>query len=359
MKLAGFLFKVLLLMAVVAGIAIVALMSRAGQYRDVVPLAAGECRRYSGAPGAEDLEVHRESSTLIISSDDRRAGGVAAGERASAGLFVLDLGRADAEIQPLAHDFAGPLRPHGIHLVEAGADGVLFVVNHGDGHSIEIFRFGSGPGGPSARHLRTVRDRLLISPNDVAGLDERRFYVTNDHGPGGPTRQQLDDLLGRHRGSVAYWDGGAMRLVAEELGFPNGVALNPENQYLYVAETLGGRINVYSRVEEGEREGDLDVVKQLEIDSGVDNLEVDLYGGLWVAAHPHLWSFLRHARDASVDSPSQIFWVDPAEDMEPWLRPVWVDDGAQLSGASVAVPFGARFAIGSVFESDILICDRS
>lgn len=351
-RLLGCGFKLLLAVAVVVGLGVLWVMARSGQFRELVPLEAGECRRYEGAPGAEDLEVERATGTLVISSDDRRARGGGAPGEATGGLYVLDLKDPQGQIEELAHDFAAPLRPHGISLVEAGGNGALFVVNHADGHSIEVFRLAS----KAATHLRTVRHELLISPNDVAGVDDRRFYATNDHGAGGPLRQRIDDWLGLRRSSVVYWDGESMRTVASGLGYANGIALNPEGKYLYVAATSEGKIYVFAR---DEASGDLALVKTLDIDTGVDNLEVDLYGGIWVAGHPHLLSFLRHAADPAVRSPSQVFWVDPAEDMEPPIRPVWVNDGEALSGASVAVPFGARFAVGSVFEPHILVCARS
>ena len=89
MKLAGFLFKVLLLMAVVAGIAIVALMSRAGQYRDVVPLAAGE-NHYTRF---EFDRVIEDGAITILQPDLSKSGGITEALRiaALAGAWKLPI----------------------------------------------------------------------------------------------------------------------------------------------------------------------------------------------------------------------------------------------------------------------------
>ena len=52
-------------------------------------------------------------------------------------------------------------------------------------------------------------------------------------------------------------------------------------------------------------------------------------------------------------------WVDADELADPPVRRVWLDLGETLSGSSVAVPFGSRIVIGSVFEPHFLVCDRN
>ena len=97
----------------------------------------------------------------------------------------------------------------------------------------------------------------------------------------------------------------------------------------------------------------------LETNTGVDNIEVDRHGYLWVGAHPKLFTFMRHAGDHSRLSPTEVLWIDPDQQMEPWLRPVYLEKGELISGGSVAAPVGGRFLIGSVFEPHFLVCSRS
>jgi hypothetical protein len=132
--------------------------------------------------------------------------------------------------------------------------------------------------------------------------------------------------------------------------------LSPDGDELYVAATTAGEMLVYDRDVES---GDLAFRKAIATGTGVDNLTVDAHGELWIGAHPHLFSFVRHAGDRARRSPSEVVWVDPDELAEPPVRRVWLDLGEALSGSSVAVPYGSRILIGSVFEPHFLVCDRN
>ena len=328
------------------------LYAESGQFRELEPLSPGPCAQITGAPGAEDIEIDRERGLAILSSDDRRR--AAAGEKDTGGLFVYDLRGDGSSAEPIGHDFAGELKPHGIYLLEAGAGtpSLLFVVNHAaDQHTIEVFDWD----GETLEHRRTYEHELLVSPNDVAAIDETRFYVTNDHGAASDTGKLIEDFLRLGRGSVVYFDGDQAREVASGIAYANGVAINPQATVVYVASTTEGELRRYGRDEET---GDLELIEAQSLGTGLDNIEVDRHGNLWIAAHPHLMSFMRHAGNPSTPSPSEVLWVDPLRNLDPSVRPVWLDLGTELSGASVALPFGGRFVVGSVFEEHFLVCSR-
>ena len=96
----------------------------------------------------------------------------------------------------------------------------------------------------------------------------------------------------------------------------------------------------------------------LDLGTGLDNITMDRYGMLWMAAHPKLMTFVSHAKDAAKQSPSEVLWVDPDQNADPPVRTVFLSLGEDLSGASVAVPWGSRLLIGSVFEPHFLDCER-
>jgi hypothetical protein len=50
--------------------------------------------------------------------------------------------------------------------------------------------------------------------------------------------------------------------------------------------------------------------------------------------------------------------VDPDQAIDPPVRDVFLSLGEDLSGSSVAAPFGSRLLIGSVFEQHFLDCER-
>jgi len=75
--------------------------------------------------------------------------------------------------------------------------------------------------------LRKTNDLTLDSLGGV--------YFTD---PGDPREGALED----EKGKVCYWDAdGSTHLIAENLGFPNGVVLTPDGETLLVGESMPGR----------------------------------------------------------------------------------------------------------------------
>ena len=323
------------------------LYAMAGEFRDLVAKGIGECEPVDGAPGAEDIAIDRDRALALISSDARRTG-------APGAIYAYDLksrGEPRALTGEPGADGPATFHPHGLSLIEKGEQSSLMVVNHpGEQDSVEIF----GWDGVRLEHRRTVTDPLLYNLNDVAALDAERFYATNDHG-GPADREAREDYLRLSRGNVVFWDGQRARKVADGIAYANGVTLSADALELYVASTTTGRILVYDRDDETD---DLSLRKEISLRTGVDNLALDLYGGLWVAAHPKLLTFVSHARDPEKRSPWEVIWVDPSGMAEPSIRPVVLSLGEQLSGASVAAPWGDKLVIGSVFEEHFLVCQR-
>lgn len=339
-----------LLLVVVAGW-VFYLYAAAGELRDLVEKSIGECEEVPGAPGAEDLAIDRDHSVALISSQDRRS--LAQGSAAQGAIFAYDL-RAGGEPRSLTESFGddvGPLHPHGLSLLGKGSSKILMVVNHpGGADAVEIF----GWNGAELEHRETVTDPLLYNLNDVAALDDRRFYATNDHG-GPADREAREDYLRRAKANVVFWDGERARTVADGIAYANGITLSDDALEVYVASTTTGKVLVYDRNDET---NDLTLRKEIPLGTGVDNFALDLYGGLWVAAHPKLLTFVSHGRDPAKKSPWEVIWVDPSGMAEPSVRPVMLSLGEQMSGASVAAPWGDKLIVGSVFDPVFLVCQR-
>ncbi|MDZ7827816.1 MAG: hypothetical protein U5R48_19385 [Gammaproteobacteria bacterium] len=47
----------------------------------------------------------------------------------------------------------------------------------------------------------------------------------------------------------------------------------------------------------------------MDLDTGVDNIDVAADGSVWVAGHPHLDDFLAHARDPSARSATEVYRI--------------------------------------------------
>jgi len=337
------------------------LVWEAGEFRRVVSLHPGTCRPLAGMPGSEDITVHPAGTHAFVSSDNRRA--LIEGNPVPGAIFRLDLDDPGAAPVNLTPDAGVDFRPHGLSL-HVGSDGreTLFVVNHpgeslfadlpvgtGPPHSIEVFDVL----GRTLRHRQTLVDPLLVSPNDIAAIDHRRFYVTNDHGAAPGLLRRLEDYLRLPWASVLHFDGQHFRQVAQSLSFANGINLSPDGSEVYVAEVTRSRIRIYQR---DPASGELVYRRLLAMPFGPDNIEVDPDSGdLWVAGHVKLLSFVRHAADARVAAPSQAARVRVSGDhVEVQTR--FIDDGSALSGASVAARHPAGLLIGSVFEPHLLDC---
>ena len=79
-------------------------------------------------------------------------------------------------------------------------------------------------------------------------------------------------------------DGGA-RQVADEIAFPNGMAVMPDNRTLIVAESYAGRLAAFTIGEDGSL-GDRRVWADLG-DAAPDGICIDASGAVWYADVPH------------------------------------------------------------------------
>jgi arylesterase/paraoxonase len=339
----------LLVVLMFAGLGVSWLLDRAGQFQELEAVAAGTCTAVEGAVGAEDLTTH-PAGYAFISSMDRRT--LATGRAVNGAIYLYDMRSEEQRPIALETDFEGIFRPHGLSLYRGSDGAFLHVVNHPPrGHTIEIFEWLDG----RLAHRETVSGELLWSPNDVLAVGPRRFYATNDHGRTEGAARLLEDYLQRPLANVVYFDGERLRIVADEIAYANGINMSQDGRELYVGATTGKKIHFYMR---DLSSGDLHENGTVNLASGVDNIEVDRHGMLWVGAHPKLFSFVAHAGDAENLSPSQVIWVDPDESLDPPIRHAFVDLGETLSGSSVAAPWGSRLLIGSVFEPHFLDCER-
>jgi arylesterase / paraoxonase len=350
-----------LLMATIIGY-VVYLAHDAGEFRTVTTLHPGECRQIPGMPGSEDITIHPSGQFAYVSSDDRRL--VISGNARPGAIFRYDLNTFSAPPINLTRNADERFRPHGISLYvdDAGRE-TLFVVNHpgeslspaqesaeaGPLHSIEVFDITND----ELVHRRTIVDDSLVSPNDIVAVDHDRFYVTNDHGSQSGFTRQLEDYLRLPWANVVYFDGTSFRLVADRLSYANGINISPTGSRVYVAEVTRNRIREYLR---DPVSGELEHLRRINLGFGADNIEVDpRTGDLWIGGHAKLLTFIRHASDASVHSPSQVARVQINESGYQ-VSTVFADPGELISGASVGAWHNGRLLIGSVFEDHIVDC---
>jgi arylesterase/paraoxonase len=340
----------------------------AGEFRSVDNLHPGPCRKVHGVAGPEDITLHPGRDLALISSFDRRAAMAGNVRPGAIHAWALD-GSMDSPVN-LTPDAGHAFRPHGISLyVDADGRTTLFVVNHpgealfgdrpetsadGPAHTIEVFDYRPGIGGPGGRltHRETRAHESMIRPNNVVAVDHERFYFTNDHGSSPGFSRTLEDYLRLGWANVVYFDGREFREVVDGLTYANGINISADARRVYVAEVTRSRLREYAR---DPASGALNQLRAIDVGFGIDNIAVDDdTGALWLGGHVKLLTFARHAGDAEVPSPSQAVRVRLSD--SPEVETVFLDDGRLISGASSAVHRDGHLLLGSVFESHMVEC---
>lgn len=339
---------------------------RAGQFTTLAPAFDGACVDRGDIPGAEDMAFDRNAGLVFIASDDRRANAAGQPVRGSVRLLPWD-GIARAALQPDAtggvpRDF----HPHGIGIHRA-ADGrvTVMVVNHPRGHldysgtRVEIYDLVPGEPMSAGRlvHRRSAQVEGLERINDIVPTGPDSFYATSESDlKAGSLTQLTAFLLDTDRsGSIWHVDGQTGRELQTGLSFANSVALSPDGRALYASATVGRGVLVYDR---DTATNNLSPRGGAPLGTGVDNLDVEPDGRVWVAAHPRMFDFVRHASDPKAAAPSQVVILEPAaagqggKADQVYLKAA----GDGFSGASVALRQGSQMVLGSVFEPGLRIC---
>lgn len=327
----------------------------AGVFKDIKPHFDGtEKLHVLPVAGPEDLAVDQMTGLAFVSVDDRRANLKTPGSVPGA-ILIFDHKSDTPVFRNVTPASMTDFHPHGLSLLRL-ADGrvLLFVVNHlqrTSGHAVERFEWRND----SLIHLEQIRDpELMTSPNDLLAVDERIFYVTNDHEfPNPGLSRTLEDYLQRAVSYVNYYDGQAFRKVADDIAYANGINRSADGRRIYVAATTGRKVITYDI---DSLDGSLKKIKETDMATGVDNIEMDQNGHLWIGCHPQLLKFVAHSKDPSKKSPSQILRLKPLADGGFRTEEIYLNDGMAYSGSTIAVPVGNMILVGSVFEKTLLVC---
>ena len=166
-----------LLIAIALGVTL-GILRPAGVFRDIVPHFDGSANRIPlPIPGPEDIAVDNLGRLAFVSVDDRRAGLSAPGSTRG-GILVFDPLSKTPSLRDVTPPGLADFHPHGISLWRS-PDGrlLLYAVSHRqrDGsHAVERFEWRHD----SLLHLESIVDaEHMTSPNDVAAVGERSFYV--------------------------------------------------------------------------------------------------------------------------------------------------------------------------------------
>jgi arylesterase/paraoxonase len=342
----------LVLLIVVGSVLVARILHTAGYFNKVASGFAGKCEQLPGVVGAEDIDLDRATGTVIISSQDRRP---LDGPWQQGAIYLAKIDQPGEA--PVSAYTAAKFHPHGISLfADAAGRKTLAVINHPVQKESEVLLFdvaAAAPGAaPTLTLRRTIKDALFTDLNDITLVSHEKFYATNDHGSETKLGEQLENWLMLPRANVVYYDGSAAATAATGMSYANGINRNADSTEIYVSETTGRAVQTYRR---DPATGVLAHTHSLAIAMGLDNIDVDANGDLWIGAHPRLFDFLGHAQDPKKIAPSAAIKVHLEGDASTF-EPVYLNTGEELSGSSVAVAHNGRLLMGGVFDPKYLNC---
>jgi len=293
--------------------------------------------------GAEALTISYADSFMIVSQDDR--GARYRGVKRTGGLFLFDLSKDD--FQPKELETTMKLLPHGISLYKLDSNRYqLLVVNHYRKHTIEKFELT----GDRLIHLQTFSDPSMVSPNDVVILNENQFYFTNDHGYTSKFGLLLENYLGLAVSNVVFFDGSEYLEVADGIAYANGINISKDRSQVLVASPRSFKLKYYNLQQDGSLEFDHD----LKVGSGIDNIELDENGDLWMGSHPSLLAFTIYAGGKKPMAPSELITINSDEE----VISLYENDGSLMSATSVVAPYKDFLFVGTVMDKSLLVLKR-
>ncbi len=334
-------------------IALLALRSfyQSGGFKKIDNHFQGETQKISGFYGTEDITIDQTTGIAFLSSDNRWATSLK-NSPVKGAIYILNLN--DSILTPVSKTDNFPqedFHPHGISFYQTPeGKKMLFVVNHrNSGAFVEIFEYKND----SLQHKTSVKGSLMISPNDVVGVGENQFYFTNDHDEKLSSSRTIKDYLQIGMGNICYFDGQKIiKTPFDGLKYANGINKSADGKKIYLAETTAKRITVFDRNIET---GVLTKSNEIDTNTGVDNIELDTEGSLWVGCHPQMLKFLGHAKDEKALSPSEIIKIKLLDNGKFEQTTVYLNDGSEISASSVGAVYKDKLLIGPVFQGHIVV----
>jgi hypothetical protein len=314
----------------------------------------GSCKAIPLEQNAEDLRVDPVSGLVYLTYYSGISGSTGT-------VMLVDLNAAEPHVRAALSTEPERFAPSGLSLYTPATGAKrLFVTSRTQLGNHAVVIFDQSPTG-AFTPVETIRDSLLWSPTAIVAVGPRQFYVVNQLGfkrAYEGEKANVGDRLRGNQSTVVYYDGEQMKIVAGELRLASGIAVSPDGQKAYVAESAGGRITVFDR---NIASGALTRAGQIRIrGASPHNITVDADGMLWVGAHPHAVPFMEFLLDQDDRAPTQVLKINPAAEPEKQVEEIYVNDGEELSAGTVAASRnGGEFVVGSRTDHKLLTCTRS
>ena len=358
MRLVKRILKLVGILILVAAVGTLYVLNRGGAFRKIEPHFAGNCTALPLDASAEDLTVDLERGLVYLSYLDRQSLVKGDGTNVQGTVMRIDLNRSPLAIEEALADKPAHLRPHGLSLfVDASGRRTLMAINHpvnrgSEPELIEIFTE-TAPG--TFTHRETVTSPLFNSPNDLAAVGDRQFYVANDKTMDGGLAAGLQQL-GVGASPLTYFDGTEARVVTGDIASGGGINVSPDGTTLYVSETSAQRVRVLAR---DPADGSVTDRARIAVPTSPDNIDVAADGSLWVTGHANTVKLIQHFINGS-PAPTQVLRVVPGSTGDAAvIDEIYLNAGEEISAGSVGVTWGNRLLIGSITARQVLVCEMT
>lgn len=354
MRIVKTVFKILGLLLLVSVLGTLYVLNRGGAFREIKPHFAGRCDSLPLDGSAEDITVDRERSLAYISYMDRAA--LIRGEAVQGTVMRIDLNRQPLVLEDALLDRPAHLRTHGLSLyISPEGKRSLFVINHPvnrgtEPELVEVFDE-VAPG--QFRHRETFSSPLFNSPNDLAAVGPRQFYVANDKALKGGLAAGLQQL-GIGASPLTYFDGEEARIAIDDIASGGGINVSAGGGTLYVSETSGQRIRVLQR---DPASGAVTELGRIPVPTSPDNIDVAADSSLTVAGHANTMKLIMHFIKGE-PAPTQVLRVIPDNGGDAAVDEIYLNAGDQISAGSVGVTYGNKLLIGSITAKQLLVCEQ-
>jgi arylesterase / paraoxonase len=343
--------KITFIILLLLGIYITNTLYQSGYFKTIENHFEGTTQKINGLVGTEDITIDQTTGFAFLSADDRRSFRLRK-VSPKGGIYGLRLNDSIPKLVILtANSPIADFHPHGISLYNSpSGNKILFVVNHRkSGNYIEIFECKND----SLIHLESITNELLVSPNDIVAVGERSFYFTNDHDEKFSSWRNIKDILKIGTGNVCYFDGKTMSKTSiENIKYSNGINVSLDGKTLFLASTSSNTLFVYER---NVSTGELTKTDEIDTKTGVDNIELDIEGNLWIGCHPQALKFLAHAKDEKKISTSEIIKISYKGKGKYEQKSVYMNDGSEISASSVGAVYKEKLLIGPVFQEGVIL----
>ncbi|KAH9496121.1 Serum paraoxonase/arylesterase 1 [Bulinus truncatus] len=332
----------------------------------------GQCRQVKGQDfGAEDFQVTSDGLAFITSGFyiDSAAPEykIFLKENKIKGKILLfdfnqpEQGAVELEIKSSGQFNKETFGPHGVSLLEdkVKSEHILYVVNHQPSQPDRVEKFKYEPKTKQLVHLKYFTSDLFQQTNDLAVIEEDKFYISNYQYFNSTALNAIEALSNLPLCSIVFYNGSHYEISVPQLISPNGVALSKDLRYLYVNFPLLKQVQAFER----NKDNSLTLVQKLNLRSAVDNPLLSSSGkGLFIGSHPIGHRIFAHLSDPRNKAPSSVLYVPLTDDGkfagEDDVIELFYDHGDLIKASTVAYLYYNKLLIGSVIDK-LVICDLS